>query len=550
MAHVNAYDLDFLLGLVCRDHGHRAVRFALGVNDDANLADVDWTRGRQEALQFLLGGVMISDLRQQGVLRGAGSTILGYSPGLNDSALRGLRMHSGAQVPSLDAGVQSSANEAVQLLQRIVNRYELDVQVLLRDEAQGPGRWVPSMYRDPDGEALVRLLLEHEATTALREALASSEAEVGGRACTIVAPGHSGPFLERLIPEHLVSACVTRTLVAGRAPTAAALRGQAEVVISDFLSLMSGHPVGVPAAVGAVGSHLVVPEGGGGNDAALHVPVGDGYLRPVTSLDGRLFSMAADSVGLVWVTNERTQVRFLPPGPGAPNDDDPVLAIWAEMREGRIRLEDRWDIIAQAVVLAAPGYPSPAWVISDFFVTSVVSSHEMSSSRRGFAVGESSKVTVSTDEFGDVPQWRRLLATHPEVLAVTRRRVVSALSSRPDPFDALVDAVVAWEGIFSGASETQMRTVLPSCRLLASEENAAACLSAMKKAYGLRSKLVHGSSRKVPNSDIRDARDDVLKWVIGMLRILYRDRPELLELGAPERSEAVLVPGSRPVGGP
>lgn len=546
-------DREFLLGLVCREHGHRAVRFALSVDDDSPLTGVAWTPGREEVLQLLLGGLMVADLQHESEFRGSGNAVFGYWHGTGDSLLRGMRALSGGDLPSVEEHVSAASSHMAQHLQRLIGRYELDIQTQLSMSDWRGGRGVPSTYGDLDGQALLELLLNDEAAAPLEEALAaSSKARSGIRHCMLLTSEAGGSLQESMIPEHLLNACVTRTLVQGQPLTAASMSSHAEAVVSDFLKLVSGRPVRVPVAIGALGSRLVGSAAPGGEGAVSdgdRVPVGDGYLRPPTPMDRRLFTMAMEPVGLVWVTDQQTQAKVLL-ATAATEDSDLMSTTWEEIRPGNEGLDDRWDLVAQAIVLAAPNYPPPAWTISEFFVTSVVAPHERSSSKRGIAVGESSSTAITTAEFAefaDIARWRGLLSEHPEALPVSRSRLVSALASRPDPVDALVDAVVAWEGIFSGTPETLMRTVLPSCKVLASDTNPAELLKAMKDVYRLRSSLVHGSApKKTKQSDIRAAQEKALRWVIALLQKLFADRPDLLELSASERSEAVLLPGSHP----
>lgn len=543
---MNESNIEFLLALVCRDHGHSVVRFALNVPDDQLIGELEWTEGRRQALYVLVGGVTVADLRFEQQQKQYKNAIHGYWSSSGDSIIRTMRSISGGSLPSVDFGVDASQDPAVQRLMRLVNRYELDIQVLA--ERNDGWRRSPTIFGDHDGTALVAELLARDSLAPLRDAL-GDDLHSGMRACTLITPTSVSQLYEGMIPEHLLEACASRAMIHGQPLSAESMRKHAQAVVEDFISLMSGEVASVPMSVGAVGSQLL-PSSGQKHGILENVEppdmiaVGDGYLRPTTHMDRRLFTMAKEQIGLVWVTEEETRVDVRPLGDGSlSTDEDALLIAWKDLRAGLTPLGDRWDLVSEAIVLASPEFPPPAWVISEFFKSSVVQPWETSSSSR-IAVGDPSRSQVAASDLGDVTGWHQRLCQHPQALRTSRRRLVSALTSRLDPIDALVDAVVAWEGIFSGAPETQMRTVYPSCKLLSHDVNATHTLKAMKTVYGLRSKLVHGDQGKVSDEGVREARDKAIGWVIELLRTLLVEHPTLLQLTAPQRSEAVLVPGT------
>lgn len=536
-------NLDFLLGLVCREHGQWAVKFALNVEDGQPWSEVSWTKNRLEVLQGLVGGVMLADLQHEGQSRQFRNAVHGYVPTSGESIFREMRKRSGGDLLSIEEGVDESHHPAVSHLRRLINRYEVDIRVLA-DRADS-SRVCPSIFGDQDGGDLIKALLTEDSLAPLQAALEPSSVAAGMRFCRVITPSTSSGLYEELIPEYLLQACVSRSLVEGQALTAVSMRSHSQAVVDDFIALLSGQPVKVPIAVAALGSHFV----GAGTESmsplqcvtdADKVPVGDGYLRPTTQMDRRLFPMAQGQMGLVWVTVEETRVEVRPPSADGGVADVPI-----DNLDGFEPVWRRWDLVSEAIILAAPEYPPPAWVIADIFKPSVVQPWEMSTSAR-VVVGDVAKNRAIVNDLGDVVAWHERLSQHRNALVTSRRRLVSAVTSRNDPVDSLVDAVVAWEGIFSGSPETQMRTVYPSCKLLSSDEMVVTTLKQMKNVYGLRSKLVHGSPKNTTNSKICAARDDSVRWVINLLHTLFIEHPHLLYLTATERSEAVLLPGSHP----
>ncbi|MGA4507257.1 hypothetical protein ACQB6R_06035 [Propionibacteriaceae bacterium G1746] len=160
-------------------------------------------------------------------------------------------------------------------------------------------------------------------------------------------------------------------------------------------------------------------------------------------------------------------------------------------------------------------------------------------------MSESIGKRVGAQELRHTSEWHALLAAHDEALAICRRRIVGTFTRRTELLDGLVDAVIAWESIFSGHVETQMRITLPSAKILAvKEDERAVLIKKMKDAYSLRSRLVHGGSPKKNSANqIRETRDQVVGWVVDLVRYLLRREPTLLDLSASQRSETVLLRG-------
>ncbi|WP_413450481.1 hypothetical protein AA0Y32_07440 [Georgenia phoenicis] len=488
---------------------------------------------------------MVPDPDQPNLLRGR-SDIFCYAPNAGDSMLRHMRQYCGGNLYSVDKGIDPSASAITQHLQRLINRYEEDIVALINNPNPYRGVWSMSIAGDPESVTLLELLLAEERATPLYEALAASPGERGMRGCLVTTPQSGRSLQEASIPRGLLQACVSHSLIHGQVPTAAAMREHAPAAIESFLDLTSGERTEVPAAVGAVGSRLETASQGGRGAASPpdRIRVGDGYVRQTTELDHHLFTTTLGQLGLVWVTHDFTQAKFFPDSSDPSNLPDEAFTFDGTDKRAQPTLQERWDAVAQAVVLSATIFPPPAWTASAFNVASPLTPSEHSPHTGGVSQWQSQLRSTSSADFGDVERWHQLISQTPAALEVSRRRVVSALASRSDPLDALVDAVVAWESIFSGAPETQMRTVLPSCKLLSTEDDSAKLLTSMKRVYRMRSDLVHGKQSKASQNDVLEARDDALRWVLRLLQLIYSEMPHLLNLNAAQRSDLILVPGS------
>ncbi len=78
-------------------------------------------------------------------------------------------------------------------------------------------------------------------------------------------------------------------------------------------------------------------------------------------------------------------------------------------------------------------------------------------------------------------------------LGVAPQRLLRAVGERRDPYDTLIDAVIAWEALFASNTEATLRVAGSIARLLreAGEERVALRARAAE-VYNLRSKVVHG----------------------------------------------------------
>lgn len=98
----------------------------------------------------------------------------------------------------------------------------------------------------------------------------------------------------------------------------------------------------------------------------------------------------------------------------------------------------------------------------------------------------------------NVKNWFRILRDKPiDKIKTPLQRLKYAIFERRNPEDAIVDAVIAWEGMFSEAFETTFKVTGSLAKYLSSPEERPALLSRLKKLYQLRSDLVHGANSKL-----------------------------------------------------
>jgi len=149
---------------------------------------------------------------------------------------------------------------------------------------------------------------------------------------------------------------------------------------------------------------------------------------------------------------------------------------------------------------------------------------------------------LDADECAEIERWALLLKErYSPRLEVASRRVIAALSQRLDPADRLIDAVTAWESLFSADQDASLRVTGSLAWLLkpGSTPEREALQREMALIYRLRSQVVHGRTTDpviVSASSLRATELAVLA-----LAGLLQNRPELLPIDSVVRSRRLLL---------
>jgi hypothetical protein len=150
-----------------------------------------------------------------------------------------------------------------------------------------------------------------------------------------------------------------------------------------------------------------------------------------------------------------------------------------------------------------------------------------------------------SDRISEIEEWARIVdAEHHSSIDIAARRVVSALASRQDPADSLIDAVTAWENLVGTDTETSFRVTASLARLL--EPQPGMRLTYRKelgRIYDKRSKVVHGEA--VDAGQVATAADGAVKVAVQALRAGYRLGRSWLAMTSRERSDQLLLGGDR-----
>lgn len=150
-----------------------------------------------------------------------------------------------------------------------------------------------------------------------------------------------------------------------------------------------------------------------------------------------------------------------------------------------------------------------------------------------------------------VRQWQEWVATVEQSrtpqIDIAVRRLLRAATERKESEDTLIDAVIVWENLFGAAQETTLRITHSIAWLLGDgPAERGRIVQETKHIHNQRSKIVHGAA-KVDKSKTPPAAERAIAIAVDLLRAMFLQRPELLQLSSSElRSKSVLLAGDMP----
>lgn len=138
---------------------------------------------------------------------------------------------------------------------------------------------------------------------------------------------------------------------------------------------------------------------------------------------------------------------------------------------------------------------------------------------------------LTSNDANDVSEWIvRIDAGRKPKIDIAVRRALQAAGERTDASDALIDCVVVWENLVgSSAGESTFRVSSALGWLLGgdNEDERLRYQAATSAMYSLRSGIVHGTT-VLDAARAAQTRTDALSLTTQILRVLFRDRPDLL----------------------
>jgi hypothetical protein len=151
--------------------------------------------------------------------------------------------------------------------------------------------------------------------------------------------------------------------------------------------------------------------------------------------------------------------------------------------------------------------------------------------------------TVLTDvEWIAMGTWCDTIAVaKDEPARIAVKRALRAMSGREQAVDSFVDAIIALESLFGDRDQIALSVAACVSKLVETDlDRRKSLFRETKKLYGRRSAILHGAELPL-DVEVRELRDRALVLLLECFRILYRDRPELLNMSAAVRDMQILL---------
>lgn len=307
--------------------------------------------------------------------------------------------------------------------------------------------------------------------------------------------------------------------------------------IEVFRALASMKPVEVPAVIGIAGVRI---------DDSTTLKFGEDVLRAAQPVERNLLLSEADRVTSVFATKFAIQLLKVEAfKPSEPSDE--FFKSWQKfaprIQESHRTLQRRVDRVRLSLLLASEG--------AELLGTTEVSRFIADPTQPGGIVNwqMDPRVPASYElkegQGAEVVRFHGLIQEkHPDSLDIAMKRILGAVSQRWDATDAFIDAVVVWENAFGTSTETTFRVTGAIAKLLepGSADDRAKLQKELKGLYETRSRLVHGAKEPKPE-EAWAQRERTIAIALDVLRKLYTERPDLLELSSDLRSAQLLLEG-------
>lgn len=216
-----------------------------------------------------------------------------------------------------------------------------------------------------------------------------------------------------------------------------------------------------------------------------------------------------------------------------PDGHDPMSGISDESRRVHDEIESRTRRVALAILLALRSHDPPVTVVPR--LRTATRPGMAFSSMAGLGpllgrVGHGEPVQLSADDLAAIARWDTLLdASWHSSIEIAANRTLRSLRERLDPLDGLIDAVIAWESLFSpGEGELSFRISAAIAWLLepTDETSRLGLFKEVRDLYRRRNEVVHGRDLSVQEAEPLHARAAEIS--VAILAALFEDRPDLV----------------------
>jgi hypothetical protein len=344
-----------------------------------------------------------------------------------------------------------------------------------------------------------------------------------------------------LVPAIVLSAARLRTLLHEEEDVDSLIRSVNEV-LSELRAIARGKEVGIPVMLGL--SNIEI-------EAGVEIKSELGILRRRRDSDDRYMFIGSVPSSCILISQMPFKILSKDANLGSEDDFEQVISkAQLKNKSGREAWQKSLDKISNlqrmALLLSRSEKPYLSAVHSGLAIFDPLSQQALRYWNGVFVSGQPA-ATVEPGEVDRIVEWsNKLLKNHPANLDVGLRRIVSAVGSRVDPVDALVDAVLSWENMFSGNPETTFKVCGSIANLIGETDfqSRLSMFNSLRAIYTMRSSIVHGHDPEPGMSEIMAAADKAIEVAILSYRKLH-DSPDLLQAkNSSSRSTRILLGGS------
>ncbi|MFC8956270.1 hypothetical protein ACFT8P_27150 [Streptomyces sp. NPDC057101] len=269
-----------------------------------------------------------------------------------------------------------------------------------------------------------------------------------------------------------------------------------------------------------------------------------GLLRQFRDSDHQVFF---DPKGVKSVLEIDFYIQILKIEPSASIENlEPYQSPWDSLQKELSRFQSdlrrRIDLERLAILLACDEVPRAPLAVATSVANPIAIGTSVSFSVHHALPDQYAPVEVDDAMADRVARWSASVAKNPANMDMGMRRILSAVSERFDPLDSFVDAVICWENLFgTNQGEVSFRVAASISHLLEPGDAAVRkkLFKEVRDLYGVRSKLVHGSTE--PHFvEAHNHRDRAVEIGIGAFKSLC-ERPDLLALDSSGRGMLLLI---------
>jgi len=529
-------------------YGEKFVKYILVIGADVEIKDVKLTEIQSSAVEALRPHAEQVLIEQNPFLKNSHKMgILGAVNQEGKASISEVRKLCGGQMPK-------PGNHSDKLLQ-LLTEFVIDAYpatLILPDTNDPVGRtlWphISSLaFRHEKSDELLVELLKDQSISRLfpgapdpSELIGDKSKQTEVMANISWSNGSGGSFQLVQLPESITAATFRRAMLNGEASIEDILAKVPEI-LTEVRKLAEGKTINVPVVVGL--SNIVINKG-------ESVTLNNGLLRPIREED-KIWNLwkpdTAPEVKAVLVTTAELRVihkSVWKPGEGTSPEEfaanvekqKPILEKVHKTNEQTI------NKCRLALLLASE---------EDKLITATDITRSMlnplaaiaPSSWRRDAMNIYPEVQIDKRLAENITKWSRLIAEKfPNNLDLGMRRLLSATTSRLDPLDGFVDAVICWENVFgTSEGEVSFRVCASIAKVLEPDNiKRRELFKILKDHYDKRSKLVHGGSE--PSiSDSYKMRDYCIKVAIHIIKKVISDDNLASADSASSRSKLILL---------